>query len=279
MLIDSHVHLLAQEGYAERLVGEMDRLGIGRACLLAMQNIEIWGSRAATNEQVEEAAQRFPKRFIPFGYVELGVDPPTLVDELFMRGFKGLKLTRSRYAYNDDRLMDYYEHAARYNMVLLFHTGTVVRTASDRYYDVDSSRLRPIFLDRIARRFPEISIIGAHLGNPWYEEAAMTLFWNPNVYFDLSGTTLKRKSAEWFRETLWWFPERMEKLSRSKETHYQQSHPFDRICFGSDVPINEMEGCIEDYDRLFDGLNLSEELRAKVRGGNIARMFGIETNG
>jgi len=276
MIIDCHVHLVSGEGYADRLVAEMDRLGIDKVCLLAMQNIPFWGGRAATNDQLFAAYKSHPDRFIPFGYVDLGVDPLTLIDELFMRGFRGLKITRTRYNYNDDRLMGYYERAAAYNLVLLFHTGTVVRVAEDRYYDVDSNRLRPIYLDRIARRFPGLTIIGAHLGNPWYEEAAMTLFWNPNVYFDLSGTLLKRKGADWFKEVLWWTPERMAKLARTKDTHYAMSHPFDRICFGTDVPIEEMGSCLEEYAKLFDDLGLPQELRRGVMGGNVARMFGLE---
>ena len=150
MIIDCHVHHLSEPGYIDRLVEESDRLGFDRICLLGMQNVKLWGSRAATNEQVLEAFLKYPNRIIPFGYVDLGVDPPTLVDELYMKGFKGLKVTRTRYNYNDDRLMEYYERAAAYGLVVLFHTGTVMRTDEDRFYDVDSSRLRPIFLDRIA---------------------------------------------------------------------------------------------------------------------------------
>lgn len=279
MIIDCHVHLVSEQGYAEKLIAEMDRLRIDKACLLAMQNIQFWGSRAASNEQVLAAFRAHPDRFIPFGYVDLGVDPVGLIDQLAMQGFRGLKVTRTRYPYNDDRLMEYYARAAAYGMVMLFHTGTVVRVEEDRYYDVDSSRLRPIFLDRIARAFPTLTLIGAHLGNPWYEEAAMTLFWNPNVYFDLSGTLLKRKDAAWFNEVLWWTPERMAKLARNAGTHYAMSHPFDRIVFGTDVPINEMGYCIEEYTRLFDGLGLPAELRARVMGGNVARMFGRDGAG
>ncbi len=55
----------------------------------------------------------------------------------------------------------------------LFHLGIVTRTAEDRRFDADNERHRPIYLDTIARAFPGLTIIGAHLGNPWREEAAM----------------------------------------------------------------------------------------------------------
>ena len=217
MIIDCHVHLITEKGYITRLIEEMNRLEIDKVCLLAGQNnIKIWGSRMASNEQLVEAYKMYPERIIPFGFVELGIDPPTLVDTLYAQGCRGLKVTRPRYNYNDDQLLDYYRRACAYNMPILFHTGTVLRTDADQYYDVDSSRMKPIFLDRIARKFPALNMIGAHLGNPWYEEAAMTLFWNPNLFFDLSGTLLKRKNTDWFNEILWWNQERMGKLAQER---------------------------------------------------------------
>jgi len=276
MIIDSHVHLLSEPGYIEKLILEMDKLGIDKVCLLAMQQVPIWGSIAASNEQLLDAYAKYPDRIIPFGYVDLGVDPVNLIDQLADAGCKGLKITRTRFDYNANELMEYYAHASARRMVILFHTGTVLRTSEDQYLDIDSSRLRPIFLDRIARKFPDMNIIGAHLGNPWYEEAAMTLFWNPNVYFDLSGTLLARKNAAWFKETLWWDPERMSQLARDANSHYTVSHPFDRICFGTDVPVQEMKYCLVQYRKIFDDLGLSKEIRDGVMGGNVAKMFGLK---
>ena len=275
MIIDCHVNMLTAKDYADHLVDTMDEAGIDMCCLLAMRQQDMWGSQSGYNNYVMDAYHKYPNRFIPFASVDLGVDPINMIDNLQLEGFRGIKITRTKYNYNDDIMMPYYERAARYDMVFLFHTGTVVRTEQDRYLDIDSSRLRPIYLDRIARAFPELKLIGAHLGNPWYEEAAMTLFWNPNVYFDLSGTTLKRKSPEWFRDVLWWFPDTMKKLAGNKDTHYQMSHPFDRICFGTDVPLDEIKGCVDEYTKLMDALKLPAEIRERVMGTNVARMFGL----
>jgi len=278
MIIDCHVHLLTEKGYVDRLIKEMAQLGINAVCLLAGQNnIRLWGARMASNEQLLNAAKKYPNRIIPFGFIELGVDPPTLVDSLYAQGIRGLKVTRPRYNYNDYRLMDYYARACAYQIPILFHTGTVLRTDEDHLYDVDSSRMKPIFLDRIARKFPSLKIIGAHLGNPWYEEAAMTLFWNPNVYFDLSGSILKRKNAAWFNETLWWNQKKMQALTKSQHTHYQNvsDHPFDRICFGSDVPIEEMQQVLSEYRHIYEDLHLSPSIREKVMGTNLADILNL----
>ena len=112
------------------------------------------------------------------------------------------------------------------------------------------------------------------MGNPWYDEASMTLFWNPNIYFDLSGTTLKRKNAAWFRETLWWFPETMRRLAPDEDISFYQnvgdlSHPFDRIVFGTDVPIPEMEQAKRDYQNIMDNLEILKSVRKRVWGQNV----------
>ena len=119
MLIDCHVHLISAKGYAEKLVEEMDRLSIDMVCLLAGPRIKFWGSRMASNDEVLAAWRKYPDRLIPFGFVELGVDPPSLVDALHAAGFRGLKLTRTLHPYNDDRLMAYYARAAALGLPIL----------------------------------------------------------------------------------------------------------------------------------------------------------------
>ena len=276
MIIDGHVHLLTDPGHCEKILQEAQRNGIDKVCLLAGQNsIKIWGSRMASNEQLIEAYRRHPERIVPFGFVELGVDPPSLIDHLYSLGFRGLKVTRPRYNYNADELLPYYGRACAYSLPILFHTGTVLRTDDDQYYDVDSSRMKPIYLDRIARRFPALKMIGAHLGNPWYEEAAMTLFWNENLYFDLSGTTLKRKNAAWFNEVLWWSPSRNLTLTGDNTTPYKsaQHHPFHRICYGSDCPVEELPQVLKEYRNIMDELRVEPYIRERVMGGNMAEIL------
>ena len=282
MIIDAHVHMLTHPGYDEKIIREARRLKIDKVCLLAGHpEVEIWGAYMAPNERVLKAYEKFPEQVIPFGFFDLGADTPELVDELHRAGFKGIKFTRARKNYDDKSFYPVYQKMEQYRMIALFHTGTVLRTPVDREHDVNSNRLRPIYLDPIARAFPDLNIIGAHLGNPWYDEAAMTLFWNPNVYFDLSGTTLKRKNSDWFRETLWWFPETMERLAPDREvTFYQnadaQSHPFDRIVFGTDVPISEMAQAKREHHQILDAIEVPDPVCERVWGKNILKMLGEE---
>ena len=45
---------------------------------------------------------------------------------------------------------------------------------------------RPILIDAVARRHPELKIIMAHLGHPWEGETIAVIRKHPNVYADVS---------------------------------------------------------------------------------------------
>jgi len=128
--------------------------------------------------------------------------------------------------------------------------------------------MRPIFLDTIARAFPDLKIIGAHLGNPWYNEAAETMRLNPNVFFDLSGSTLKKIKPEFLAEILWWGGEQTYKGLDGKE-------PFEKIVFGGDVPYNRLKDAMNNYQNLMNKLKLSHKLQKKVMGETAAEILNL----
>ena len=67
-------------------------------------------------------------------------------------------------------------------MPVLFHTG-VRQTGS-------FALLCPVYLATIAANDPKLNVIGAHFGNPWYDEAAESARRDKNLYFDLTGSSL-----------------------------------------------------------------------------------------
>jgi predicted TIM-barrel fold metal-dependent hydrolase len=52
---------------------------------------------------------------------------------------------------------------------------------------VGAENMRPYLLDRIARAFPSLKIIGAHLGLPHANEALQMISSYDNLYSDFSG--------------------------------------------------------------------------------------------
>ncbi len=266
MRIDAHVHYSPEEGFLERLVAEERRLGFDKVCL----NGCVWFEHQDGNQAVARAIEQYPDIIVGFAYLPLGEARPADVRELHQRGFRGLKLIRPRSRYDDQAFYPIYEAAEQLGLVCLFHTGIVARTPQDKHYDVNNDRHRPICLDTIARAFPDLNLIGAHLGNPWYEEAAMACRWNPNLYFDLSGSSLKRQPPEFFRSLLWW-------TAAGEYAGPDHRAAWAKIVFGSDVGVEGIAGVVADYQRTLDALGLSPELQGAVFGGTLAALLGLES--
>jgi len=268
MIIDAHHHLRIDRGYADKLADECNRLGIERVCLFGAGKVSVHYGIAG-NDEVRKAMKDHPELIVPFACFDLGDDPPEKIDEFAGQGFKGVKFINPASNYDDKAFYPVYERLEAHGLPAIFHLGIVSRMPEDKQYDINNNRHRPIYLDTIARAFPGCNIIGAHLGNPWYEEAAMAGRWNPNLYFDLTGSTLKCKSARFLGELLWWTP-----TSRYRDPLGR--YAWEKIVFGSDVPYDEIEDVLNDYKNVMAELNLPQEIQEKVLGGTMADILGIQ---
>src|SRR5438874_6262646 len=181
-IVDAHVHFDEKKpNFIADFLKVSDRLNL-TACLL---------TPFANRKVVADAAKQHPTQIVPFGFIDLDApDVVKQVEELHAMGYRGLgEMEFVKRPYNDPSYLPVYELANRYGWIVLFHTGIVLRRKFDEPEDVASGRMRPIYLEEIARRFPKITVLGAHCGNPEYEWAAEIARWNPNVFWDLSGST------------------------------------------------------------------------------------------
>src|ERR1700676_4505736 len=263
-LIDCHVHHNGQKAFLDQLTKKMDAVD-GMALLI---------TAAADLKDVTRAMAEHPGRLAGLGEIRLD-DPQALalVNRFHEAGFRGLgEMTGPHYPYDDRCYWPIYERAAQYGMILLFHTGIVNRTDPDTASDVSSDRMRAGTLDLIARRFPKLRIIGAHLGNPDYAWAAEIARWNPNVWWDLSGSTLIKKQRDYlsFNGIFWW--------SSAATPHSPQSaaSAFEKIVFGSDVfdgDMAEFDRALERYHRMLDECAVSAEAQRNIFRGTLWRIL------
>ena len=132
--------------------------------------------------------------------------------------------------------------------------------------------MRAFYLEEVARRFPNITVLGAHCGNPEYEWAAEVARWNPNVFFDLSGSTLTkmRDRLSDFKKIFWW--------SGTDEWGTKSPDPsaYSKLVFGSDTSLDQIEGMITSYRAFFDACGVPEPTRKSVMGGTLAKVFRVE---
>jgi predicted TIM-barrel fold metal-dependent hydrolase len=263
-LVDAHVHHNGEAAFLEKLVARLEKLD-GVAFLL---------TRPAHLEQVRKFMAAKPGRLVGFGDVSLD-DPDVLkqIDAFHAAGFRGLgEISRTRKPFDHESYTPVYDRAAKYGMMLLFHTGIVNRTRPEVAEDVSVDRLRVTLLDNIARRYPTITIIGAHLGNPDYEWAGEIARWNPNLYFDLSGSTLIKKQEDltFFKSIFWWTS------IASPHTPKAQASAFEKVVFASDVfggELEELDRSIERYQRMLNACGVSKEAQANIFGGTMWRLL------
>jgi predicted TIM-barrel fold metal-dependent hydrolase len=264
MKIDSHHHIEPEPDYIDKLNETCARLEIVHTCLLGLPGW-FWEG-CAGNDRVEAAFKKYPDRFIGFAFIQLGEDPPEKVAEYHGRGFRGLKLDFPHAAYDDPRFFPIYEEAAHLGMLLYFHTGITARLPEMGHRYISSNFMRPATMDAIAPYFPELTIVMAHLGNPWMDEAAMLLRIHPNLYADLTGSTLKYRSSTRLREVLWWQP-------GVAYGDKQNRDAFEKIVFGSDVHYHDYEDILQDYQNLLDELALPEEVCRAIWGKTMTRLL------
>lgn len=251
-LVDGHAHLETEPEYAEALLRTCDRLGIERVCISGLGS----AFEMADNDAVEQAVRQHPDRFVGFRYLRLGRHPVQDVDLAAEGGFRGLKFTVPLRPYDDEAYFPVYERAQQYELPCLFHAGIV--TTKRFLPGVSSARMRPVHLDTIAHEFPRLKLICAHLGMPWYEEAAAVARILPNVYVDLSGAPLgwrAQKDAAFFR-ALFYRPD-----------------AWSKVIWGSDVHYRDLEAAQRRDQALVSDLGLSEEQRSLFFGGNLLSLL------
>ncbi len=212
-VIDSHVHLWTQElprkSAAARdalayfrtpeedlptdlsgLVRAMEAAGVTKAFLLAMDctasEDEALRTLSVANEAVAEAVAEHPDLFIGFGSVDPRRKTTSVpaVEEVARLGLRGLKFhasTVETYPNDVNLMFPIYRKAQELGLRILHHTGTTALGHCQIKF------ARPVFLDDVAQKFPDLRILAAHFGWPWMEECFAVLMRNPNVFMDLSG--------------------------------------------------------------------------------------------
>src|SRR6266540_3418050 len=249
-VIDSHQHYQPAPDYVERLV-KVYRPRNSMACVLTpIAGFDV---------------------IIPYGHVN--VDEPGVLKEIQRfadAGFKGIKMHRPKYNWDDFGYFPIYDKLQSLRLVALFHTGIVSGDSGDEPEPSSMARMRPSFLHTIARSFPKLVIQGAHLGNPWYDEAAEAARWEKNLYFDLTGSSLikKQKNLAVFKEYLWWEGPTM-------HSPPDAVYAFEKLVFGTDEPPETLDNMLGRYEAMLDACAVPEPSRRKIYGETMARILRI----
>ncbi len=174
----------------EKLVRGMDEAGLHRSLVVTLDYGLITGEPGVPideqNRAVAKAVEHFPDRLLGF----FTIDPRRPhARELFRRaveswGLRGLKLHPASGWYPCDEIAyPLYEQCQEYKLPMLIHTGGHPAPLKSRFG-------RPAYVDDVAADFPDLSIIMAHCGHLWWEEALLICGMKPNCHVDISGWQL-----------------------------------------------------------------------------------------
>ena len=215
------------------------------------------GTKAVPNEEIAEAALRYPDAIIPFA----SIDPAKgragarqvrrLVEEHGVRGFKFHPNLQAFFP-NDRMAYPLYEAIEECGAISVFHTGqTGIGAGAPGGGGIRLKYSNPMFVDDVAADFPGMPIILAHPSFPWQDEALSVATHKPQVYIDLSGWSPK------------YFPPQL--------VQYANSLLQDKVLFGTDYPLLTPERWLSDFDKL----PIKDSVRPKILKDNAARLLGL----
>jgi len=168
----------------------MDAGGVDRSLIsawVAPRNVMI------SNDEVADFVREAPDRLIGVGSVDISRPMQAVreirrcVNEL---GFKAIRVLPWLWEVppTDRRFYPVYTACADLGVPFctqIGHTGPLM----------PSEPGRPIHLDQVALDFPELVIVGGHIGYPWTDEAIAVATKHENVYIDTSAYTIRRYPA------------------------------------------------------------------------------------
>jgi uncharacterized protein len=224
-----------------------------------------WDAETATrlprlpNDLVAEIVRRFPDRFVGFA----GIDPwkgasalremRRCHEELGLIGYK-FHPSMQQFRPDEPRWSDLFERAAIYSAPCLFHTGTSgIGAGMPGGQGVELAYARPIHLDGVAARYPELPVIMAHFGWPWHLEAIAIALHKTNVYLELSGWAPRYVPDEVVREI--------------------EGRLADRALFGSDAPFFSAEKVLTEWEQ-----RLPSPIFRRFARDNAVRLLGLDAD-
>ena len=239
----------------EEMLRRMDAAGIERSFLIAAK-AGPHGHRASFHvpyEIVAEAVKQHPDRFSALA----GVDPT--------EGMNGVRALQC--AVEDDGFIGahsyphWFELAPDHARYYPFYAKCVeleipmqLQVGQSLLYTDDLPRRstgRPIALDGVACDFPELKLIGIHLGIPWTQEIIAVAWKHKNVFIGTDAHSPK-----------YWPPELL---------HYINSYGQDKVIFGTDFPILQFERTIAEIE----ALDLRPHSLRKLLRDNVQRIYGL----
>jgi predicted TIM-barrel fold metal-dependent hydrolase len=260
-IIDTHTHiypekiaekakLFLQESFnkimvdipvAGNLFKHMDEAGISRSIVAAVasrpdQVLSINSWLFSINDE----------RIIPFASMHPYFENYKEEMKRIKDNARGIKIQSEfqKFYIDEEGAFPMYEEIQKLGIPVLFHCGIELTSPG-------KVRSSPERMFRVLEKFPEMKVIGAHMGGYLMWDKVVETLAGKNIYFDTSDSIREMK-----KETL---------------DKYFEKHGFDKIFYASDFPLEIPKKEVD----FIKSLDISDENKKKIFSGNIKKLLNI----
>lgn len=239
----------------EDYLKKMDKAGIERSLLIAVRcgDLNVRESFEIPYARVAEVCAAHPDRFSGLA----GVDPYRGMQGIYdleqgvkEYGFVGAHLYPHWFGLAPDhaKYYPYYSKCCELDIPIMMQVGhNLVYSKTRRLPSVG----RPIALDQVAIDFPELALIGIHIGVPWTDEMISMCWKHENVY----------TAGDAYAPKYW--PE--------SYVHYANTYGRHKVMFGTDWPVIDPERAVKEVD----DLGMNAEAKQMLMRDNALRVFKL----
>ncbi|MAB27471.1 MAG: amidohydrolase [Alteromonadaceae bacterium] len=237
---------------------KMDAAGIERSLLIAVRAGDpAWqGSFEIPYQQIAQYCDAYPDRFSGVA----GVDPTRGVEQLKELdhavkelGFVGAHFYPHWFRMPPDSALCYpiYSRCEELDIPIMMQVGqNLIYQKGVRLPSV----AKPILLDQVAIDFPNLVLIGIHIGVPWTDEMIAMAWKHENIYIGIDAYAPKHLPASL--------------------KHYMNSYGSHKVMFGTDWPVIDPERAVSEIHEHA----LRPESLEKVMRGNAVKVFRLEAD-
>jgi predicted TIM-barrel fold metal-dependent hydrolase len=218
----------------EDYLRRMDAAGIERSLLIAVRagDMNVRLSWEVPYEMIAEICQRYPDRFSGLA----GIDQTR-----GMKGLRELEQAVNDYGFvgahwyphwfgcppNAPQIYPYYAKCCELDIPIMMQVGQNLVYSTERRLP---SVARPILLDQVAIDFPELVLIGIHVGVPWTDEMISMCWKHDNVY----------TAGDAYAPKHW----------PQSYVHYANTYGREKVLFGTDFPVIDPIRGVQEVDAL-----------------------------
>jgi predicted TIM-barrel fold metal-dependent hydrolase len=242
---------MAPKSDAETIFAEM--ADVEKAIVFALRYGDSVGIES-DDETTARAVAKYPDKIVGFAYVD-----PRRADCMDMLehavedlGLKGVKYgpIYNGVALSDPRLDPVYAYCQKHNIPLTMHMGTTYA----RNAPVDMGRA--IHVEPVALKYPDLTMILAHMGHPWYGDCIAVSRKQPNVFCEVSA--LFYRPWQYYNILI----------------EAQEYKIIDKIFFGTDFPFSRVGESVDgllNINNQVEGTNLprvTDDTKAQILNSN-----------